>query len=201
MNQNLLPVMETFYSIQGEGEYQGHAAFFLRLAGCDVGCVWCDVKESWTVSENQYRQIDDIINEIKLNNAKIVVVTGGEPLMYNCSFLTQKLHQAGLRTHLETSGTYPISGDWDWICVSPKKFKKPLESVLQKASELKVVIYHKSDLKWAMEHAEKVNKDCILFLQAEWSKEKEMLNLITPFIQQNPQWKLSLQIHKYLGVR
>ncbi|KXK44482.1 MAG: radical SAM protein [Bacteroidetes bacterium OLB11] len=137
MNQNLLPVMETFYSIQGEGEYQGHAAFFLRLAGCDVGCVWCDVKESWTVSENQYRQIDDIINEIKLNNAKIVVVTGGEPLMYNCSFLTQKLHQAGLRTHLETSGTYPISGDWDWICVSPKKFKKPLESVLQKASELK----------------------------------------------------------------
>ncbi len=201
MNQNLLPVMETFYSIQGEGEYQGHAAFFLRLAGCDVGCVWCDVKESWTVSESQYRAIDDIINEIKQSNAKIVVVTGGEPLMYNCSLLTQKLHQAGLRTHLETSGAYPISGEWDWICVSPKKFKKPLEPVLQKASELKVVIYHKSDLKWAMEHAEKVSKNCSLFLQAEWSKEKEMLNLITPFIQQNPQWKLSLQIHKYLGVR
>ncbi len=201
MDKNSLPVMETFYSIQGEGQYQGHAAFFLRLAGCDVGCVWCDVKESWAVNKNQYRTIDDIISEIKQSQAKMVVVTGGEPLMYDCSLLTQKLHENGYRVHIETSGAYPLSGEWDWICVSPKKFKKPLQEVVKKANELKVVIYNKSDFKWAFEHAKMTNKECILFLQAEWSKEKEMLKLITPFIQQNPQWKLSLQIHKYLGVR
>jgi 7-carboxy-7-deazaguanine synthase len=196
-----LPIMETFYSIQGEGYYQGEAAFFIRLAGCDVGCVWCDVKESWQMDEKQYRSIDSLVEEVKSTSAKIVIITGGEPMMYDCSKLTEVLQNDGFRTHLETSGAYPISGTWNWICVSPKKFKAPLNEALQQANELKVVVYNASDFEWAKQHAEKVDPSCHLFLQAEWSKEKEMLNLITPFIQENNSWKLSLQIHKYLNVR
>jgi organic radical activating enzyme len=193
--------METFYSIQGEGFYQGHAAFFIRLAGCDVGCVWCDVKESWDANAHTTRSVEDLVNEVKQTDTKLVIITGGEPLMYNCDALTQALKDAGYQTNIETSGAYPLSGTWDWICLSPKKFKAPLEEILIKANELKVVVFNKSDLDWALLHAKKVNESCQLYLQPEWSKEKEMLPIITDFIQKNPNWKLSLQIHKYMGVR
>ncbi|MBK6331043.1 MAG: radical SAM protein [Bacteroidetes bacterium] len=193
--------METFYSIQGEGNYQGHAAFFIRLAGCDVGCVWCDVKESWDANKHAERSVESLLQEVKQTAASIVIITGGEPLMYDCLPLTEALQQAGYKTHVETSGAYPLSGKWDWVCVSPKKFKVPLDSVLAQADELKVVVFNKTDIAWALQHAEKVNSTCLLFLQPEWSKEKEMLPLITTFIQENPTWKLSLQIHKYMGVR
>ncbi|MBK9483011.1 MAG: radical SAM protein [Bacteroidetes bacterium] len=193
--------METFYSIQGEGNYQGHAAFFIRLAGCDVGCVWCDVKESWDANKHAERSVESLLQEVKQTAASIVIITGGEPLMYDCLPLTEALQQAGYKTHVETSGAYPLSGKWDWVCVSPKKFKAPLDSVLAQADELKVVVFNKTDIAWALQHAEKVNSTCLLFLQPEWSKEKEMLPLMTTFIQENPTWKLSLQIHKYMGVR
>lgn len=193
--------METFYSIQGEGNYQGHAAFFIRLAGCDVGCVWCDVKESWDANKHAVRSVESLLQEVKQTAASIVIITGGEPLMYDCLPLTEALQQAGYKTHVETSGAYPLSGKWDWVCVSPKKFKAPLDSVLAQADELKVVVFNKTDIAWALQHAEKVNSTCLLFLQPEWSKEKEMLPLMTTFIQENPTWKLSLQIHKYMGVR
>lgn len=198
---HILPVMETFYSIQGEGYYQGHAAFFIRLAGCDVGCVWCDVKESWDAGKHEMRTIDSLIDEVKKTTAKIVIITGGEPLMHPCDALTGALKEAGYQTHIETSAAYPLSGNWDWICVSPKKFKAPLAEILGVANELKVVVFNKSDFAWALKNAEKTAEECMLFLQPEWSKEKEMLPLITEFIQQNPNWKLSLQIHKYMGVR
>jgi len=198
---NTYPIMETFYSIQGEGNYQGHAAFFIRLAGCDVGCVWCDVKESWDANKHAERSVESLLQEVKQTAASIVIITGGEPLMYDCLPLTEALQQAGYKTHVETSGAYPLSGKWDWVCVSPKKFKVPLDSVLAQADELKVVVFNKTDIAWALQHAEKVNSTCLLFLQPEWSKEKEMLPLMTAFIQENPTWKLSLQIHKYMGVR
>ncbi len=201
MYSSTLPIMETFYSIQGEGFYQGHAAFFIRLAGCDVGCVWCDVKESWDAEKHEMRSIDSLLEEVQKTNAEIVIITGGEPLMYDCGPLTEALQQAGYKTHLETSAAYPLSGKWDWICVSPKKFKAPLIEVLAKANELKVVVFNQSDFEWALHHSKKVSENCILFLQPEWSKEKELLPKMTEFIQQHPQWKLSLQIHKYMGVR
>ena len=201
MNNFTYPVMETFYSIQGEGFYQGHAAFFIRLAGCDVGCVWCDVKESWDANQHTNKSVAELVNEVKASAAEIVIITGGEPLMYNCSTLTEALQKQGYRVHLETSGAYPLSGEWDWICLSPKKFKSPLYENLMQANELKVVVFNKSDFEWAKLHADKVNDTCLLFLQPEWSKEKEMLPLMTHFIQENPKWKLSLQIPKYLGVR
>ena len=200
-DQHTLPVMETFYSIQGEGFYQGHAAFFIRLAGCDVGCVWCDVKESWDANAHSFQTITALVDEVKNTPAKIVIITGGEPLMYDCTALTEALQAAGFRTHIETSAAYPLSGKWDWICVSPKKFKSPILSILQQASELKVVVFNSSDLQWAEQNAQHTHADCQLYLQPEWSKEKIVLPLITEFIQQHPQWKLSLQIHKYMGVR
>ena len=201
MYANKLPVMETFYSIQGEGSYQGHAAFFIRLGGCDVGCVWCDVKESWDAEAHPKMSVEELVNEVKRSKTEIVIITGGEPLLYNCTALTAALQNENFKTHIETSGSSPLSGSWDWICLSPKKFKAPLDSVLAKANELKVVVFNKSDFEWAKQHAEKVGPNCVLYLQPEWSKEKEMLPLITAFIQENPQWKLSLQIHKYMNVR
>jgi organic radical activating enzyme len=201
MYANKLPVMETFYSIQGEGSYQGHAAFFIRLGGCDVGCVWCDVKESWDAEAHPKISVEELVNEVKLSKTEIVIVTGGEPLLYDCTELTTALQNENFKTHIETSGSSPLSGNWDWICLSPKKFKAPLDSVLAQANELKVVVFNKSDFEWAKQHAEKVGPNCVLYLQPEWSKEKEMLPLITAFIQENPQWKLSLQIHKYMNVR
>lgn len=201
MLEQKLPVMETFYSIQGEGSYQGHAAFFIRLGGCDVGCVWCDVKESWDAEIHPKKTVEELVEEVKSSKTEIVIITGGEPLLYDCTALTEALQKENFKTHIETSGSSPLSGNWDWICVSPKKFKAPLDEVLIKAHELKVVVFNKSDFEWAKMHAEKVNKNCVLYLQPEWSKEKEMLPLITEFIQENPQWKLSLQIHKYMNVR
>lgn len=192
--------MEDFHTIQGEGHYQGHAAWFIRLAGCDVGCVWCDVKESWNASSHPLVSIQEISSRALKSGAPIVVITGGEPVMYDLSALTDSLRQAGLRTHLETSGVYPLTGTWDWVCFSPKKFKEPHPSIFESTHELKVVIYHKSDFDWAAEFEKKVNDKCELFLQPEWSREKEMLPLIVDYVKAHPQWKVSLQIHKYMNI-
>jgi 7-carboxy-7-deazaguanine synthase len=192
--------MEDFYTIQGEGYYQGHAAYFVRLGGCDVGCVWCDVKESWDASAHPLVSVEEIIKRVKNSGSEIVVITGGEPAMYNLTFLTAELKKAGLRTNIETSGAYKLTGKWDWICFSPKKFKVPEPSIYQQANELKVIVYNKSDFNWAEEFGALVNANCELFLQPEWSKEKEMLPLIIEYVKANPKWKVSLQIHKYMNI-
>lgn len=195
-----LPLMEDFYTIQGEGFYQGHAAYFIRLGGCDVGCVWCDVKESWDASAHPNVTISTMTQHAKASGATIVVVTGGEPAMYDLSSLTEALRGAGMQTNIETSGAYPITGSWDWVCFSPKKFKTPDPSVYDKADELKVIVYNKSDFSWAEEFAQKVRPDCKLFLQPEWSKEKEMIPLIIDYVKDNPKWRISLQVHKYMNI-
>lgn len=195
-----LPVMESFYTIQGEGYWQGSAAYFIRLGGCDVGCVWCDVKESWDVTAHPSRTIKSLLTEVKTTAAKIVVVTGGEPLMHNLENLTRIFKENGLQLNIETSGSSPLSGEWDWICLSPKKFKKPLPDILLRASELKIIIYNKSDFKWAEEYASQVNNNCKLYLQPEWSRHKEMTPLIVDYVKQNPQWKICVQVHKYIDV-
>lgn len=195
-----LPLMEDFYTIQGEGFYQGTAAYFIRLGGCDVGCVWCDVKESWDASAHPLISVDEMTSRAKASGGEVVVVTGGEPAMYNLETLTKSLKSAGLRTHIETSGAYPITGNWNWICFSPKKFKTPDASVFQLADELKIIVYNKTDFAWAEEFAAKVKPACQLFLQPEWSKEKEMLPLIVDYVKANPQWQVSLQIHKYMNI-
>lgn len=195
-----LPVMEDFYTIQGEGYYQGYAAYFIRLGGCDVGCVWCDVKESWDASAHPSVPVEDIVAKAKASGTQIAVVTGGEPAMYNLERLTSELHQAGLKTNIETSGAYPLTGTWDWVCLSPKKFKSPDSSVYPFANELKVIVYNRSDFAWAEEHASLVSGECELFLQPEWSREKEMLPEIINYVKANPRWKVSLQIHKYMNI-
>jgi len=195
-----LPLMEEFYSIQGEGFYQGHAAYFIRLAGCDVGCVWCDVKESWEAGLHKEVEIEKIVNNAADSGTGLAVITGGEPAMYNLEELTEVLQEKNIRTHIETSGAYPLTGSWDWVCLSPKKFKAPVSSVYAQAQELKVIVFNKSDFEWAEEQASLIGKDCILFLQPEWSKEKEMLPLIVDYVKKNPRWKISLQIHKYMGI-
>jgi len=192
--------MESFYTIQGEGFYQGHAAYFIRLGGCDVGCVWCDVKESWDADAHPKVEVSEIVRKAKSSGTEIAVVTGGEPAMYNLDLLTAELQSAGLKTNIETSGAYPLTGSWDWVCLSPKKFKAPHSSVFEKANELKIIVFNKSDFDWAEEHAAKVNSACELFLQPEWSKEKEMLPLIIDYVKKNPKWKVSLQIHKYMNI-
>ena len=195
-----IPVMEHFYTIQGEGFYTGHAAYFIRLAGCDVGCVWCDVKESWTVEEKQLMLIDDLLKEVLKYPGRLIVITGGEPLMYDLSFLTQTLKANGFQINIETSGAYPISGTLDWICVSPKKFKAPLKEVLAKANELKCIIFNKSDFDFAEQNYLLATKDCVLYLQTEWSKQEQMLPLMIDYVKAHPQWKISLQTHKYLNI-
>ncbi len=195
-----LPVMESFYTIQGEGFHSGTPAYFIRLGGCDVGCTWCDVKESWDASQFGWLSIEDIVKEAKDSNAELVVVTGGEPLMYDLSQLTYKLKSEGLKTNIETSGAYPLSGSWDWICFSPKKFKAPLEEFYINSDELKIIAYNKSDFKWASQHGGQMNANAQLFLQPEWSKEKEMTPLVVDFVKQNPRWKISLQTHKYMDI-
>lgn len=195
-----MPVMEAFYTIQGEGFHQGRAAYFIRLGGCDVGCVWCDVKESWDASRHPQIPLDQITSEAAANPGRIAVVTGGEPLMHDCGPLTESLHNAGFNTHIETSGSHPLSGNWDWICLSPKKFKFPLEEVVQAANELKVVIYNKSDFLWAENYAAQVSEDCRLYLQPEWTKAAVVTPAIIDYIKENPRWELSLQIHKYINV-
>lgn len=195
-----LPVMEHFYTLQGEGFHQGKAAYFIRLAGCDVGCSWCDVKESW--DEEKHPKLDPGIlrSEVAKTPAEIVVVTGGEPLMHNLTALTAELRSAGFKTHIETSGAYPLSGEWDWICVSPKKFKAPLPGVVERASELKVVVFNKTDFEWAEKHAALVSPRCRLYLQPEWDKAPAITPLLIEYIKANPKWELSLQIHKYINV-
>lgn len=195
-----LPVMEQFYTLQGEGFHQGRAAYFVRLGGCDVGCVWCDVKESWDADKHPKFEVRSLILEVKKTPAEIVVITGGEPLMYNLDELTRSLQAAGVKTHLETSGAYPLTGHWDWICLSPKKFKAPLPEVLPYANELKVVIFHKSDFDWAEKYADQVSGNCKLYLQPEWDNAAKMTPLIIGYIKDHPQWELSLQIHKYINV-
>lgn len=192
--------MEDFYTIQGEGFYQGRAAYFIRLGGCDVGCVWCDVKESWDAAAHPLVSVDELVQRAKKSGTKLVVITGGEPAMYDLTLLTKLLQQADLQTNIETSGVYPLTGTWDWICFSPKKFKAPDPSIFNQANELKVIVYNKSDFNWAEEFAEKVKDNCKLFLQPEWSKEKEMLPLIIEYVKANPKWEVSLQIHKYMNI-
>ncbi|HNO54319.1 MAG TPA: 7-carboxy-7-deazaguanine synthase QueE [Chitinophagaceae bacterium] len=195
-----LPVMEHFYTIQGEGYHQGSAAYFIRLGGCDVGCVWCDVKDSWDANKHPLYNTNDLVAEVKKTPAKIVVITGGEPLMHNLKELTHQLQANGLKTHIETSGSHPISGSWDWICLSPKKFKAPLPEIMRLAHELKIIVYNKSDFDWAEKYAALVSPQCKLFLQPEWEKAGEMSPLIIEYIKAQPQWELSLQVHKYINV-
>lgn len=204
MHSQLLPVMESFYTLQGEGYHQGKAAYFIRLGGCDVGCVWCDVKESWDANTHPKYSIEQIVDmalkAVPEEKEKIAVITGGEPLMHDLTQLTHLLQQNGFKTHIETSGAHTLSGSWDWICLSPKKFKAPLPEILPIANELKVVAFNKSDFDWAESFAQKVNPSCKLYLQPEWDKKEVVMSLIIDYIQQHPQWRLSLQIHKYIGV-
>lgn len=197
---NPLPVMEHFYTIQGEGFHQGKAAYFIRLGGCDVGCVWCDVKDSWEAEKHPGLKVESLKLKVKETQSQIVVITGGEPLMHNLDELTKELQSAGLKTHIETSGAHPLSGSWDWICLSPKKFKPPLPEIIPLANELKIVVFNKSDFKWAEKYAALVSPACKLYLQPEWDKAAEITPLIIEYIKAHPQWELSLQIHKYIYV-
>lgn len=195
-----LPVMESFYTLQGEGAYQGHASWFIRLGGCDVGCVWCDVKDSWDASKHPLQTVTHIVKEAAAHPGRLAVITGGEPLLHDCGPITEALQGAGFRTHIETSGSSPLSGSWNWICVSPKKFKAPLPEVLAQADELKVVIYNKHDFAWAEQHAALVPPTCRLFLQPEWSRKDEITPQIVDYILEHPQWTLSAQVHKFINV-
>jgi 7-carboxy-7-deazaguanine synthase len=195
-----LPVMEMFYTIQGEGKHSGRAAFFIRLAGCDVGCVWCDVKESWEAGQHPLVPIDSLVQEALASNCGFVVITGGEPAMYDMTSLTDQLKQHQIEIAIETSGTYQLNGHIDWYCFSPKKFKAPVDEAYILADELKVVISHPSDFSWAEEHAKRVKSDCALYLQPEWSKQERFLPLAIDFVKSNPKWKISLQTHKYMNI-
>jgi 7-carboxy-7-deazaguanine synthase len=195
-----LPVMEAFYTIQGEGYFQGRAAYFIRLGGCDVGCHWCDVKESWEAEKHPVVPVREIVAEASSHPSKIAVVTGGEPLMHDLGPLTEALHLSCMRTHIETSGAYPVTGKWDWICLSPKKFKEPLPEIYPLVNELKIIVFNKSDFDFAEQNALRTGNNCRLFLQPEWSREKEMLPLIIEYVKNNPRWEISLQIHKYLNI-
>jgi len=192
--------MEHFYTLQGEGMHSGRASYFIRLGGCDVGCVWCDVKDSWDADKHPKMTVDEIVMAAMRHGARLAVITGGEPAMYNLAALCDALHAAGFTVHIETSGAYPIVGDIDWVTLSPKKFKPPVQEALDKADELKVVIYHKSDFAWAEEHAAKVPDTCKLYLQPEWSKKDNITPLVIDYILAHPQWELSLQTHKYINI-
>ena len=194
------PVMEMFYSLQGEGYHQGKAAYFIRLAGCDVGCVWCDVKESWDASKHPVLNIDEIVNSALAHPARLAIITGGEPLLYNLEALTTALKKAGFNVNIETSGSSPMSGNWDWVCFSPKKFKAPLTESIQAASELKVVIFNTHDFEWAETYAKQVPAHCKLYLQPEWDKSNQITPLVIEYIKANPKWELSAQLHKYIQV-
>ncbi len=199
MNE-VLPLMEAFYTLQGEGYHSGKAAYFIRLGGCDVGCVWCDVKESWDVDAHPKVSIETIVEEALRYPARMAVVTGGEPLMHNLEQLTEALQASGFHTNIETSGAHPMSGRWDWVCFSPKKFKAPHPSVYAQANELKVIVYNKTDFEFAEQHAALVNEKCVLLLQPEWSRVQEMTPLIVDYVKQHPQWRVSLQTHKYMDI-
>ena len=192
--------MEAFHTIQGEGFHQGKPAYFIRLAGCDVGCHWCDVKESWDAGAHPVAEVGEIIRRGLSKPSRMAVITGGEPLMHDLTGLTAALKKAGFSIHIETSGVYPLTGEIDWICLSPKKFKMPIPVIFEMAHELKVIVYHKNDLKWAMEFQDRVVPGCRLYLQPEWGRREKMIPLITEFIMEYPQWEISLQIHKYMNI-
>ncbi len=202
------PVMEAFYTIQGEGFYQGHAAYFIRLGGCDVGCHWCDVKDSWDVAKHPSISVEKIVQEAAKYPARIAVITGGEPVMHNLEALTEALKKEGFRTHIETSGAYTLTGSWDWVCLSPKKFKEPIENIYPFVNELKAIVYNKSDFEFAEKHYDRIitqqptnnNYNQHFFLQPEWSKQQEMLPLIVEYVKNNPKWEVSLQVHKYMNI-
>jgi 7-carboxy-7-deazaguanine synthase len=198
MEHTSYQVMEHFGTLQGEGYHTGRAAYFIRLSGCDVGCVWCDVKESWDVGAGKAYSLEEI--KVLINGFDFIVLTGGEPAMHDLRALTDMLHQEKKYISLETSGCYELNGAVDWYTFSPKKFKKPHPEAYYKADELKVVIYHPSDLAWAEEHAQQVNDRCLLYLQPEWSKMDQLQEQIIDFITRNPRWRLSLQTHKYLNI-
>ena len=206
MNEDLLdkgielPIMEEFYTLQGEGIQTGRAAYFVRLGGCDVACEWCDTKESWNSNLFPPKKVDDMILRVMVTKAQSVVVTGGEPLNWNLDYLCQKLKENNILTFLETSGSQPLSGVWNWICVSPKKITSPLQHILDKANELKVIIQNSTDFAWAKEIASKVKTDCYLLLQPEWSRQQQITPAIIDYIKKFPQWRLSLQVHKFLKI-
>ena len=192
--------MEMFYTLQGEGYHQGKAAYFIRLAGCDVGCVWCDVKESWDASKHPVFSVDEIVSSAIAHPARLAIITGGEPLLYNLDALTTALKKVGFEVNIETSGSSPMSGNWDWVCLSPKKFKAPLTESIQAASELKVVIFNTHDFEWAETYAKQVAPNCKLYLQPEWDKSNEITPLVIEYIKAHPKWELSAQLHKYIQV-
>ena len=200
LNGSSLPLMESFYTIQGEGYHKGSAAYFIRIGGCDIGCHWCDIKESWDVEKFPIVNVESIVDKVKKNSNK-VVITGGEPLIYNMNPLTKKLKQLNISTHLETSGAYELTGDWDWICLSPKKNKLPINNIYSIANELKIIIYNKNDFLFAENLAKNINPDCKLYLQPEWSKREKVMPLIVNYVLKNNHWKVSLQTHKYLNIQ
>ena len=195
-----LPVMEHFFTLQGEGYHSGRAAYFIRLAGCDVGCVWCDVKESWTISPSQYLTLDQLLEALSEAATDFVVITGGEPTMHDLTDLTSVLKKNGFEIAIETAGVHPLQGHIDWYCFSPKKFKAPIDEAYSKANELKIVIAHPSDFEWAETHAQKVGPNCKLYLQTEWEKQERLLPLIIDYIKRNKKWRISLQSHKYMQI-
>lgn len=194
------PVVEAFYTIQGEGAQAGRPAFFIRTGGCDVGCVWCDVKESWDAEKHPMTSLDELLQKVDDHQPDFVVLTGGEPAMYDLSALAEAIQDRGIEVAIETSGCYPLHGKVDWYCFSPKKFKAPVAEAYERADELKVVVFNKSDFEWAEQHAAKVNANCRLFLQPEWSKEEQNLPLIIDYVKRNPKWSISLQTHKYMNI-
>ena len=194
------PVMEHFYTIQGEGVHAGKPAYFVRLAGCDVGCVWCDVKESWPTDGFPMHTASEICDWVKATAAEIVVITGGEPAMYDCNSLVDSLHEVGYRVHVETSAAYPLQGNYDWVCISPKKFKQPSAGEMVKAHELKVIVFNDSDFEWAEKWAETCSTDCALLLQPEWEKRDKMMPKIIDYVNENPRWRICIQTHKVINV-
>ncbi|MEI6899481.1 MAG: 7-carboxy-7-deazaguanine synthase QueE [Bacteroidota bacterium] len=192
--------MEEFYSLQGEGYHTGSAAYFTRIGGCDVGCSWCDIKESWDASKYPPVDVDKIVRNAAIAEAKAVVVTGGEPLLYNLDYFCRELKKAGIKTYLETSGSSPLSGEWDWICLSPKKHAPPLPEICSLANELKVIIEEPEDFSWAEENIKYLNPVCLKYLQPEWSERETITPLITEYIKKNPSWKISIQSHKFIGI-
>jgi len=195
-----LPVLEEFYTLQGEGFNTGKAAYFLRIGGCDIGCTWCDSKLSWSGNTFPLTAVDEVIERAKQYPAKALVVTGGEPALFPLDYLCDRLHEEGFETYLETSGAYPLSGSWDWVCLSPKRQSPPYPDNYAKAHELKVIIEQPADMNWAEENARQVNPGCHLFLQPEWSRRKEIATVIVSYIGEHPEWRLSLQSHKYIGI-
>jgi len=195
-----LPLMEAFYTIQGEGFHTGKASYFIRLGGCDVGCFWCDVKESWDVSAHPLQLVSTMVAKASTHPARIAVITGGEPSMHPLDFLCKSLKSAGFRTHIETSGAHHLSGEWDWICLSPKKFMEPIEDICLMADELKIIVYNTSDFLFAEKYKNLVAPSCKLFLQPEWNRSSEILPQLIDYVKEHPEWQISLQTHKYMDI-